>query len=372
MFKNLFLVAIAVLVIASLAESKLSVPLKQKGNRHYLGYYPPQIMQISEDGKKRWTPINEDLTNALPQGSAAYYGTITLGTPPQRFDFDFDTGSSNFWVVSSTCSNCGMNGYDHSRSTTYTANGESFSISYGLGDVSGFLSSDSIVIAGVRVPNVTFGEVNDMEVKPINPPIAGLVGVAFQSLAVDGVTPLFDQMYNSGIIPTNSFAMYLSVDDSGNRQGMMTIGGVDSYLYTGPFYYTPIVSDTYYVINLGGISVGGQPVVNSDTAIVDSGTSCLIGPANDINNILNNINIGSDCTGLNSAPNITVTVAGQQWNLTPSDYTLQISGQCQLCISSADLSGMPFNWILGDSFMHGVYTNFDKTNNRVGFALSVQ
>jgi cathepsin D len=368
-------IVVGMLAFVLMCEAQISVPIRQKTDRHYLGRFPPQVMTtVYENGevKKRASPINEDLTNALPQGSAAYYGTISMGTPPQRFFFDFDTGSSNYWVVSSQCTNCGQSGYDDSKSRTYVPNGQSFSISYGQGQVSGFLSQDTIVIAGVRVPNVTFGEVTDMEVQPINPPIAGLVGIAFQALAVDNVVPLFDQMFNMGIIPVNSFAMYLSVDDTGKRQGMMTIGGVDPVFYTGNFFYTPITSDTYYVVNMGRVTVAGQTVTNGDTAIVDSGTSCLIGPNSAINTILNNINIGGDCSGFNSAPNITISLAGKAWTMTPADYTLQISGQCQLCISGADLSGLPFNWVLGDSFMHGVYTNFDKTNNRVGFALAVQ
>jgi Eukaryotic aspartyl protease len=80
--------------------------------------------------------------------NAQYYGTISIGNPPQSFQVIFDTGSSNLWVPKVGCTHCGnpffgsKSKYNHDESQSYGSDGGRFDIMYGSGSVTGFFSID--------------------------------------------------------------------------------------------------------------------------------------------------------------------------------------------------------------------------------------
>jgi len=75
----------------------------------------------------------------------------------------FDTGSSDLIIPSSFCQSPGCidrNKYYHNLSSTYKTTGNTFSDTYGKGQLAGNVSQDVINIAGIEAV-VTFGEATE-------------------------------------------------------------------------------------------------------------------------------------------------------------------------------------------------------------------
>uniref|UniRef100_A0A6B2L5Y7 Peptidase A1 domain-containing protein n=1 Tax=Arcella intermedia TaxID=1963864 RepID=A0A6B2L5Y7_9EUKA len=220
------------------------------------------------------------------QSDAQYYGPITIGNPPQQFTVLFDTGSSNLWVPSSQCPywqiSCDLhNEYDSSKSQSYQKNGTSFQIQYGTGAASGFLSTDDITVGGVTVKAQTFAEITgEPGITFLAAGFDGILGLAFDSISVDHVTPVWYNLLSQKLVPQPVFAFWLNRDPNAGpgQGGELVLGGVDPNHYTGTFTYVPVTKETYWEFVVDAIAVGSTTYATKFNAIADSGTSLIAGP----------------------------------------------------------------------------------------------
>lgn len=377
---------IATMLVATASAAPVSVPLVHR---------PKTVEQ--HEAMRQWRS-NVHLLAASNEGpiplknvqDSEYFGSVSIGSPAQSFTVIYDTGSSNLWVPSKQCDgskypSCKTHDlYDSSKSSTFVQNGEDFSVAYGSGTCSGFLSEDDVTLGGLKAEGLTFGEITNQPGQIWSvAEFDGILGLGYPGIAVDKVTPPFDALMASKSLDADEFAFYLSSQHGSSKQtSVLTLGGVDSRFFSGNFSYFPVqkfmFNQGYWLIHGDDVKVNGQSMQacggllsKSCNFIVDSGTSVLTGPSSKINAIASKIGeVKQDCSNLDSLPTISFTLGGADFDLEPEFYVLKIGDgngnfQCQLGMQPMDQLGL---WILGDPFMRKYYTVFDAGNKRVGFA----
>jgi len=315
--------------------------------------------------------------------NAQYYGPVTVGGV--EFQVIFDTGSSNLWIPSKDCTNCGRfkPAYDHDKSPNYVANGSKFNIQYGSGPVSGFFSQDSVTLGDKTVSNVLFAEVTDVKGLGLAYKIGkfdGILGLAFDTISINQVPVVFDLMIQQGLVEEPVFTFYLTSDGT---DGEMDLGGIDTAHYTGEINYIPLIDTTYWSCKLDGIRFQGtsEKLTTVGKAILDTGTSLLAGPKRDIKALAQKLGASElagtgeytiDCGKTKSLPTISITLGGIDYNLDGSDYIIDNQGTCLLGFVGINIPppAGPL-WILGDVFIRKYFTVFDYGNLRLGFATAV-
>jgi len=186
-------------------------------------------------------------------------------------------------------------------------------------------------------------------------------------------------LWQSGYLASNLFAFYLQSDSA--QDGELTLGGVDTNKYTGSISYIPLTSKTYYLVSLGGATINGNKYSTASSAIVDSGTSFLVGPTSDVANIAR-LAGGSYSSRygvyvvscLATVPPVSFTLGSGStattYSVPSSSWVIQQGGLCYLAIQGSNMRSPTggYMWILGDAFMRQWYTIFDIGNSRLGFA----
>ena len=308
-----------------------------------------------------------------------YYGQVAIGTPVQKFNVLFDTGSFDLWVASSNCdSSCGRHAeYNSAKSSTYTANGTFFDITYGSGPVSGYQSVDNLDFGGLIVKGQEFAEVTNaigLGAAYKLGKFDGILGMAFGALSANHSTTPFDNLVAQGLVESAQFAFYLG--NSAQDKGELVLGGTDPAHYTGDITWVPLLATTHWEINLSSLTIDGVSYTSGTKAIVDSGTSILTAPTEVVKSIAAQLRGKEIIEGeyivscnYDTFPDFTFLIDGNNYVLSAYDYLISDGDVCLLGMIGMDIpepSG-PL-WILGDIFMRKYYTVFDSDNKKVGFA----
>ncbi|KAJ7270919.1 acid protease [Mycena rebaudengoi] len=307
-------------------------------------------------------------------------GTISVGTPAQTFLIDFDTGSSDLWIPSSSCtsSTCSSKSkFKATSSSTSVKKSGTFSIQYGDGStVSGPVYTDTVSVAGIKATKQFFSPVTTLSASFADDPIDGILGLAFPAISNFGQNPFFNTANIAGTVDANQFGFYLA--SSGSE---LFLGGTNEDLYTGEVEFVAVDSSTGFWQATGAkVKVGSTTAVSNFQTIIDSGTTLAYGPPAAVKKLYAKVpgsalfdsENGFYSFPCDSPPDISFNWGGSDWAITAANINLGTtedgSSDCVGSIVAQDLGLGSDVWLLGDAFMKNVYTVFDFDQEAVGFA----
>jgi saccharopepsin len=105
----------------------------------------------------------------------------------------------------------------------------------------------------------------------------GILGLAYDTISVNGVPPPFYEMINQGLIDRPVFAFRLGSSEEDGGEAIF--GGIDSSAYSGQISYVPVRRKAYWEVELEKVAFGYEELELENTgAAIDTGSPPLTGP----------------------------------------------------------------------------------------------
>nr|CAI9705249.1 unnamed protein product [Rangifer tarandus platyrhynchus] len=336
---------------------------------NFLKEHAYRLHQISSPGSNITTHPLRNIKDML------YVGKITIGTPPQEFQVVFDTGSSELWVSSLFCPSpaCSTHvRFRHLESSTFRPTKKTFRITYGSGSMKGFLAYDTVRIGDLVSTDQPFG-LSLAEHGFEDTPFDGILGLSYPDISLTGGIPIFDNLKKQGAISEPVFAFYLGK----TKRSVVMFGGVDHRYYKGELNWVPLTQAGDWRIHMDRISMKRKVIACSGgcEALLDTGTSLIIGPRRLVNNIQKLIGATPrasehyvSCLAVNILPSIIFTINGINYPVPARAYILKDSrGHCYTAFKENTVRSTE-TWILGDVFLRLYFSVYDQGNDRIGLA----
>lgn len=179
----------------------------------------------------------------------------------------------------------------------------------------------------------------------------GILGLAYDTIAVNHITPPFYELNNQGLLDRPVFSF--RIGDSEADGGEAVFGGIDDSHYTGKIEYVPVRRKAYWEVELEKIKFGNEVLELENTgAAIDTYVDCmlitdfhsyfrsgtsLIAVPTDIAEMLN-AEIGATkswngqytvpCEDVPALPVLSLYFNGKAYPLKGTDYILNIQNTC--------------------------------------------
>ena len=205
-----------------------------------------------------------------------YLCPVTIGS--QTFKLDFDTGSSDLWVLGSSLSkNGGSHTYYQPGDAATEEQGASWKIQYGDGSsASGTVYDDTVNIGGVTVTKQAVEAATAASSAFTSGQGDGLVGLAFDN--INTVTPTPAKTFLSNAIAQGLPKALMATSLKYHAAGTYDFGAIIASRYNGSITYTDVDSSQgFWTFTPDSYSVGtGAAATGNLVGIADTGTTLML------------------------------------------------------------------------------------------------
>ncbi|KAA1473193.1 acid protease [Dentipellis sp. KUC8613] len=313
------------------------------------------------------------------KGDALYFASLTIGTNPNPFRIIADTGSTDFWVYSSTCPTRGNKNSVNASPAPGTRTA-SFGYENGVTLKAGTIRE--VVNFGGQFLEMPFAAATEVSASIANRPEEGVMGFARASGSRMDLPPVVDLLALSGLIPEHVTGWKLSRGIDGKNDGELVLGGVNPTKF--------VAQSTVTVKNLHAIdwqapveaaSIGNVRVINDPrVAILDTGAlyiSTSFPDAEALHAFIPGAIVtpaGHYILPCDNQAVLSLSIGGVFWPVDPRDLVDEpvpsgagLPGYCYSSIQP-DHARQPREWLVGSAFLKNVYMILDSTENTIRIA----
>ncbi|KAI0832488.1 acid protease [Trametes gibbosa] len=313
-----------------------------------------------------------------------YIANVTVGGTD--YPLQLDTGSSDLWVKGKSSP------LPHSNQTSLT-----LSLTYGVGETSGYISYTSVEFAGITVPNQAIIDATNASNPILSYGVDGIVGLGFTKLSSvdaaltsagksDGKSLLYNLFADNPKEPNFiAFALQRTTEQGGDVEGSFTIGEYDDDykdVANSPKISTfPVNDPMRWSILLDAFLVGQTSIPLTSTVsntpsgktvvMLDSGTSYTYAPKavcdamyQNIAGATYNTALGQWVVPCDAEVDVALQFGSSVYPIHPLDVTPISLSDSTMCVGSfvpqtISIGSGQFDWLIGDNVMRSLYTVYD-------------
>jgi len=356
------------------------------------GFSPVDLKAAEDDIVTPGKPptAQNSLSLSIDGNDVGYLAEFLIGTPSRKFSILMDSGSADFWVGGETCQSSSVPGADCGNhtflgpktSTSFVDTKVPFGVTYGTGSVNGTKITDDVTIAGLTLSGHNFGVAQLETVDFTNASFDGLMGSAISTLSQQQVLTPVESLAKQGLIQSATVSYKLSRLRDGANDGEVTFGGLDSSKFDQNTLVTinNVNQLGFWEAPMGAVTMNGQQLaVASNAAILDTGTTLMVWPNNDVVAIHQAIpGAKSNGNGGFTIPcttnaSLALTFGGQSFSIDSADLAFlpvdpnNPQGDCLSAITSGNIDG-PTTVLAGDTFLKNSYFSTSVDTNTITLA----